>query len=56
MEDEDSVELICKWMVKGKVNKLVEIWSKGVYMDWMQFYKGECLCRMSLLIYLFVKE
>ncbi|MCY7822955.1 amino acid adenylation domain-containing protein [Bacillus spizizenii] len=55
-EDEDSAELIRKWMAKGKVNKLAEIWSKGAHMDWMQLYKGERPCRMSLPTYPFAKE
>ncbi|MCY7765553.1 non-ribosomal peptide synthetase [Bacillus inaquosorum] len=55
-EDEDSAELIRKWMAKGKVNKLAEIWSKGAHMDWMQLYKGERPYRMSLPTYPFAKE
>ncbi|TYS11712.1 amino acid adenylation domain-containing protein [Bacillus subtilis] len=55
-EDEDSAELIRKWMAKGKVNKLAEIWSKGAYMDWMQLYKDERPYRMSLPTYPFAKE
>ncbi|MCO4850729.1 non-ribosomal peptide synthetase [Bacillus vallismortis] len=55
-EDEDSAELIRKWMAKGKVNKLAEMWSKGVYMDWLQLYKDERPYRMSLPTYPFAKE
>ncbi|WP_367387404.1 amino acid adenylation domain-containing protein [Bacillus vallismortis] len=55
-EDEDSAELIRKWMAKGKVNKLAEIWSKGAYIDWMQLYKDERPYRMSLPTYPFAKE
>ncbi len=55
-EDEDSAELIRKWMAKGKVNKLADMWSKGAHMDWMQLYKGERPYRMSLPTYPFAKE
>ncbi|MCV2515295.1 amino acid adenylation domain-containing protein [Bacillus subtilis] len=55
-EDEDSAELIRKWMAKGKVNKLAEMWSKGAHIDWMQLYKGERPNRMSLPTYPFAKE
>ncbi|MCI4060515.1 hypothetical protein MMK25_33340, partial [Bacillus cereus] len=54
--DEDSAELIRKWMAKGKVNKLAEIWSKGAHMDWVQLYKGERPYRMILPTYPFAKE
>ncbi|WP_276736066.1 non-ribosomal peptide synthetase [Bacillus sp. (in: firmicutes)] len=55
-EDEDSAELIRKWMAKGKVNKLAEIWSKGAHIDWLKLYKGKRPYRMSLPTYPFAKE
>ncbi|MFT0802662.1 amino acid adenylation domain-containing protein [Bacillus swezeyi] len=56
IEDEDSAELIGKWIAKGKVNKLAEIWSKGAYIDWLQLYKDVRPNRMSLPTYPFAKE
>ncbi|MEC1645619.1 non-ribosomal peptide synthetase [Bacillus halotolerans] len=55
-EDEDSAELIGKWIAKGKVNKLAEIWSKGAHIDWLQLYKDVRPNRMSLPTYPFAKE
>ncbi|QUF67160.1 non-ribosomal peptide synthetase [Bacillus atrophaeus] len=55
-EDEDSAELIRKWATKGKVNKLAEIWSKGVHVDWSQLYMDVQPRRMSLPTYPFAKE
>ncbi|MFJ6208614.1 amino acid adenylation domain-containing protein [Lysinibacillus sp. NPDC092081] len=55
-KDEDSTELINKWLTKGKVNKIAEIWVKGLYVDWTIMYRGAQTHRISLPTYPFAEE
>nr|WP_255298558.1 non-ribosomal peptide synthetase [Brevibacillus dissolubilis] len=56
-EDEDSAELIRTWLAKGKVNKLADIWCKGLHVDWALLYQHtDKPRRMSLPTYPFAQE
>ena len=36
--DEDLKEAIDKWIAKGKLGKLAELWVKGLVLDWGLLY------------------
>lgn len=55
-DDDDSAELIEKWLAKGKGPKLCEMWSKGVAINWHKLYKDKHPKRISLPVYPFAKE
>ncbi|MBT2575230.1 amino acid adenylation domain-containing protein [Bacillus sp. ISL-51] len=55
-DDDDSAELIEKWLAKGKGNKLAEMWSKGVDINWHKLYKDKHPNRISMPVYPFAKE
>ncbi|MDU0812757.1 non-ribosomal peptide synthetase [Bacillus siamensis] len=54
--DDDSAELIEKWLAKGKGSKLCEMWSKGVAINWRKLYKDKHPKRISVPVYPFAKE
>ncbi|MCO1604482.1 SDR family NAD(P)-dependent oxidoreductase [Desulfosporosinus nitroreducens] len=54
--DEDMEEAIDKWIIKGKTEKLADLWVKGVNIDWNKLYKGVKPKRMSLPTYPFARE
>ncbi|NEW09011.1 amino acid adenylation domain-containing protein [Paenibacillus sp. SYP-B3998] len=56
-KDEDSNELIRKWITKGKIQKLAMLWVKGFQLDWGLLYDhmGKPR-RVSLPTYPFAKE
>ncbi len=55
-DDDDSAELIEKWLAKGKGPKLCEMWSKGVAINWHKLYKDKHPKRISVPVYPFAKE
>ncbi|QBG56188.1 non-ribosomal peptide synthetase [Bacillus amyloliquefaciens] len=55
-DDDDSAELIEKWLAKGKGSKLAEMWSKGVAINWRKLYKDKHPKRISVPVYPFAKE
>ncbi|MGS2798364.1 SDR family NAD(P)-dependent oxidoreductase [Bacillus velezensis] len=55
-DDQDTEELIRKWMDSGTYKKLAELWSKGFEIDWTRLYQEEKPRRMSLPTYPFAKE
>ncbi|WP_446476152.1 amino acid adenylation domain-containing protein [Bacillus velezensis] len=55
-DDDDSAELIEKWLAKGKGTKLCEMWSKGVAINWHKLYKDKHPKRISVPVYPFAKE
>ncbi len=55
IEDEDSQELVQKWLDKGKIEKLAELWVKGIELDWNLLNKGRKPERMSLPTYPFAR-
>lgn len=36
--DEELQEAVEKWMQRGKVSKLLDLWTKGLSIDWEKFY------------------
>lgn len=54
-EDEDSRELVQKWLDKGKTEKLAELWVKGMELDWNLLNSKRKPFRMSLPTYPFAR-
>ena len=54
--DEDLQEALDKWIAKGKLGKLAELWSKGLTLDWGLLYSQEKPRRMSLPNYPFTRK
>jgi len=54
--DEDTQDMVSKWIVKGKLKRVAELWTQGVTMDWDLFYGEIKPPRMSLPTYPFAKE
>jgi polyketide synthase PksM len=55
--DEDLAKALESWLKKGKCQKLLELWTKGVEIDWSHMYlDGEKPRRMSLPTYPFAAE
>ncbi|MCP5053150.1 MAG: hypothetical protein GY940_38640, partial [bacterium] len=54
--DEDSREVINKWLAKGKFKKLAELWTKGGFIDWKLLYRGGRPLRTGLPTYPFALE
>ncbi|WP_164779485.1 beta-ketoacyl synthase N-terminal-like domain-containing protein [Paenibacillus kobensis] len=55
-EDEDSGELLEKWLRKGRISKIAQLWASGVDIDWKRLYRGKAPSRLSLPTYPFAKE
>ena len=49
-------ETIGKWIERGKLNKLLELWVKGLPLDWRRLYGEAKPRRISLPTYPFAKE
>ncbi|EJQ37438.1 hypothetical protein IEE_05224 [Bacillus cereus BAG5X1-1] len=56
LTDQDSLELIHKWIEKENTKKIANLWVKGYSMDWELFYKEKRHQRISLPTYPFAKE
>ncbi|PQZ52885.1 hypothetical protein CQ050_30585, partial [Achromobacter sp. MYb9] len=54
--DEDLRELIAKWLARGKLGKLAELWVQGLAVDWSALYGPLRPSRVSLPTYPFAKE
>ncbi|WP_373855388.1 SDR family NAD(P)-dependent oxidoreductase, partial [Desulfocucumis palustris] len=54
--DQDSLELIHKWVTKGNLRKIVELWVRGFSMEWELFYGEAKPQRISLPTYPFARE
>ncbi|QFQ28647.1 beta-ketoacyl reductase [Bacillus thuringiensis] len=54
--DEDWQTVAQAWMNKGKYDKLLAFWSKGLSVDWNGLYVGNKPIRISLPTYPFAKE
>ncbi|MCP4396442.1 MAG: SDR family NAD(P)-dependent oxidoreductase, partial [bacterium] len=54
--DADMVEAIDAWIRKGKYTKLLELWVKGLIVDWNKLYGDVKPARISLPTYPFVRE
>jgi acyl transferase domain-containing protein/thioesterase domain-containing protein len=54
--DQDSLELIQKWITKNNLRKIAELWVKGYAIDWELFYREAKPQRISLPTYPFDRE
>ncbi|AEI40435.1 SDR family NAD(P)-dependent oxidoreductase [Paenibacillus mucilaginosus] len=54
--DEDMQELLGKWFERGSYAKLLELWTKGLGIDWMRLYPGTQPGRIPLPAYPFAGE
>ena len=54
--DEDMREAVDKWILKGKIIKLAELWVKGLNLDWKRLYGNKKVRRISLPGYPFAGE
>ncbi|MEW9702993.1 polyketide synthase dehydratase domain-containing protein, partial [Paenibacillus sp. SI8] len=54
--DEDMVHTIEAWISKRKYGKLLDLWVKGLSLDWNRFYPGIQPRRISLPTYPFARE
>src|ERR1041385_567490 len=54
--DEDSYELINKWIAKGKKKKIAELWVKGLNVEWHKLYGGRIPGRINAPTYPFARE
>jgi len=54
--DEDAQEMIARWVAKGKLGKIAELWAQGITMDWNLLYGEVKPDRISLPTYPFAKE
>ncbi|WP_226000691.1 hypothetical protein, partial [Paenibacillus sp. BJ-4] len=46
--DEDMQTAIDSWLVKGKYSKLLDLWVKGVMIDWNKLYGSAKRRKVSL--------
>ncbi|SYX83882.1 Amino acid adenylation domain-containing protein (fragment) [Paenibacillus alvei] len=56
--DEELGEAVQKWMERGKYAKLLDLWVKGLHVDWQRIYAGNERMprRVSLPTYPFAEE
>jgi polyketide synthase PksM len=54
--DTDLQEAIDKWIINKKLSKLVDLWVKGLDLDWSKLYSDSKVSRMSLPVYPFAKQ
>jgi acyl transferase domain-containing protein len=54
--DADLQGVIEKWMARGKLSRLAELWAQGVQLNWAHFYRDATAQRVSLPGYPFAKE
>lgn len=55
-QDDDMRETIDKWIVRNKIEKLLDLWVKGLDLDWQKLYGDVRPKRISLPAYPFAKE
>ncbi|MEW9701804.1 SDR family NAD(P)-dependent oxidoreductase [Paenibacillus sp. SI8] len=54
--DEELQDVIGKWIDHKKYDKLMELWVKGLALDWNRLYGDAKPCRISLPTYPFARE
>ena len=54
--DEELHEALGKWIQRGKWSKVLELWAKGLEIEWEQLYGEEKPRRLSLPTYPFARE
>ncbi|QYF93475.1 SDR family NAD(P)-dependent oxidoreductase [Massilia sp. PAMC28688] len=55
-DDEDMREAIGKWVARHKFGKLLELWVRGLDLDWNTLYAGGKPARVRLPAYPFARE
>ncbi|WP_225887712.1 SDR family NAD(P)-dependent oxidoreductase [Myxococcus xanthus] len=55
-DDAEMQEAVAKWMARGKLSKVLEVWTRGMPVDWAKLHGGAQLRRRSLPTYPFAKE
>ena len=55
-DDEVKQTIVEKWIAQKKLSKLLELWVKGLELDWNKLYGEAKPQRMSLPVYPFAKE
>nr|WP_275942651.1 SDR family NAD(P)-dependent oxidoreductase [Paenibacillus alba] len=56
ISDEELMEGINKWILRGKYSKLLNLWSKGLSFDWNKLYGETKPLKISLPTYPFAQE
>nr|AEC04363.1 polyketide synthase [Chitinophaga sancti] len=54
--DEDFRDTLATWISKGKLEKLAELWTGGLEIDWSLLYNNGMPRRISLPVYPFARE
>ncbi len=54
--DEDMVNVIDAWISKRKYTKILDLWVKGIEIDWHKLYDKEKPVKISLPTYPFARE
>ncbi len=54
--DEDLQQAVSAWVAKGKLDKLLALWVKGLALDWSLLYSAEKPYKISLPGYPFAEE
>ncbi|MES2263777.1 MAG: ACP S-malonyltransferase [Pseudomonadota bacterium] len=55
-QDEDMAGVVEAWIAKGKYPQLLELWVKGMPLDWAKLYDAGTPSRVSLPTYPFARE
>ncbi|MNF64349.1 Polyketide synthase PksN [compost metagenome] len=55
-DDEDLLRTVDHWFAKGKFNKLLALWVKGLHVDWQRLQGDSGVRRVSLPTYPFARE
>ncbi|WP_106793599.1 SDR family NAD(P)-dependent oxidoreductase [Aquimarina sp. Aq78] len=55
-DDDDMKEAIDKWIIRKKLPKLLELWVKGLTIDWKKFYGDNKPKRIALPTYPFAQD
>ncbi len=55
-EDEDMTKTLDAWIAKGKYAKLLDLWVKGLALDWNKLYDDNKPHRTSLPTYPFIRD
>jgi acyl transferase domain-containing protein/acyl carrier protein/NADP-dependent 3-hydroxy acid dehydrogenase YdfG len=54
--DRDLQASVDGWFVAGKVSRLLDVWTKGVDLDWLKLHGAPLPARMHLPVYPFARE
>ena len=54
--DKDLQASVDGWFVAGKVSRLLDVWTKGLDLDWLKLHGAPLPARMHLPVYPFARE